>query len=121
MTGATAVGGAPLENGRRLYAERCAMCHGADARGNGPLAHKSHPPTPDLTTAAFRKRLAACPGVIVSSIILRPNGDLIPRTLRENGIRLPPHAWTIRDFRDLDAYLKKIIGVARPPDGRPTR
>jgi antibiotic biosynthesis monooxygenase (ABM) superfamily enzyme len=56
------------------------MCHGSDAKASGPLAHKSNPSTPDLTTAAFKKRLADYPGVIVSSIILRPNGDLITFT-----------------------------------------
>ena len=65
-------------------------------QGHGAVANKSNPPTPDLTTAAFRKRLTDYPGVIVSSVILRPNGDLIPRTLRENGVKLAPHAWTVR-------------------------
>jgi mono/diheme cytochrome c family protein len=119
--GATALPAAPLGNGQRLYAERCAMCHGVEARGDGPLARKSHPPTPDLTTEAFKKRLAAYPGVIVASIILRPNGDLIPRTLRRNGVRVPPHSWTIRDFRDIDIYVKKIIAGAHARDGRPKR
>lgn len=101
--------GAHADNGERLFVERCAMCHGADAKGSGPLAGKGNPPTPDLTTAAFRKRLADYPGVIVSSIILRPNGDLIPRTLKENGYRLPPHAWTVKDLRDLNEYLSGVI------------
>ncbi|WP_081816293.1 cytochrome c [Delftia sp. RIT313] len=96
-------------NGKQLYSSRCAMCHGADARGTGPLANKSNPPTPDLTTAAFRKRLHDYPGVIVSSVILRPNGDLIPRTLRENGVKVPPHAWTVKDFRDLNEYFSGLI------------
>lgn len=96
-------------NGKRLYSERCAICHGTDAKGTGPLADKSVPPTPDLTTATFKKRLFDYPGVIVSSVILRPNGDLIPETLRANGIRLPSHAWTVKDFRDLNEYLSKVI------------
>ena len=78
-------------------------------QGTGPLANKSNPPTPDLTTAAFRKRLTDYPGVIVSSVILRPNGDLIPRTLRENGVKLAPHAWTVQDFRDLNQYMSGLI------------
>jgi hypothetical protein len=49
------------------------MCHGVEARGDGPLARKSHPPTPDLTTKAFRKRSAVNPGIIVASIILQPD------------------------------------------------
>ncbi|AIB37447.1 MULTISPECIES: cytochrome c [Pseudomonas] len=96
-------------NGKNLYTQRCAMCHGADIKGTGPLANKSNPPTPDLTTAAFKKRLNDYPGVIVSSIILRPNGDLIPRTLRENGVKLPPFAWRVNDFRDLNQYMSGVI------------
>lgn len=100
-------------NGKNLYLQRCAMCHGADIKATGPLAHKSTPPTPDLTAAAFKKRLSDYPGVIVSSIILRPNGDLIPRTLRENGVKLAPHAWSIQDLRDLNQYMSGVISKAR--------
>lgn len=89
------------------------MCHGVDIRGTGPLAKKSNPPTPDLTTAAFKKRLDDYPGVIVSSVILRPNGDLIPKTLRMNGVKLPPHAWTVQDFRDLHKYMSDVISKSR--------
>ncbi|WP_086936721.1 MULTISPECIES: c-type cytochrome [Pseudomonas] len=100
-------------NGKNLYLQRCAMCHGADIKGTGPLAHKSNPPTPDLTTSAFKKRLSDYPGVIVSSIILRPNGDLIPRTLRENGVKLPPHSWSVKEFRDLNQYMDGVISKSR--------
>ncbi|MEH6349029.1 cytochrome c [Pseudomonas sp. 3JA] len=100
-------------NGKNLYLQRCAMCHGADIKGTGPLAHKSNPPTPDLTTSAFKKRLSDYPGVIVSSIILRPNGDLIPRTLRENGVKLSPYPWSVKDFRDLNQYIGGVISKSR--------
>jgi mono/diheme cytochrome c family protein len=100
-------------NGKNLYLQRCAMCHGTDLKATGPLARKSTPPTPDLTTTAFKKRLSDYPGVIVSSIILRPNGDLIPKTLRENGVRLPPHAWSVMDLRDLNQYMSGVIGKNR--------
>ncbi|WP_124321106.1 c-type cytochrome [Pseudomonas chlororaphis] len=100
-------------NGKSLYSQRCAMCHGADIKGTGPLANKSNPPTPDLTTPVFKKRLNDYPGVIVSSIILRPNGDLIPRTLRENGVKIPPHAWSIKDLRDLNQYMNSVISKNR--------
>ncbi|WP_124308857.1 c-type cytochrome [Pseudomonas chlororaphis] len=100
-------------NGKTLYSQRCAVCHGADIKGTGPLANKSNPPTPDLTTPAFKKRLNDYPGVIVSSIILRPNGDLIPRTLQENGVKIPPHAWSIKDLRDLHQYMTGVISKNR--------
>ncbi|MGZ0717877.1 c-type cytochrome [Pseudomonas palleroniana] len=100
-------------NGKNLYFQRCAMCHGADIKGTGPLANKSTPPTPDLTTRAFKKRLRDYPGVIVSSVILRPNGDLIPRTLRENGVKIAPFAWGVKDFRDLNQYMTDVISKAQ--------
>ncbi|VVQ33821.1 c-type cytochrome [Pseudomonas fluorescens] len=100
-------------NGKNLFLQRCAVCHGADIKATGPLANKSQPPTPDLTTATFKKRLHDYPGVIVSSIILRPNGDLIPRTLRDNGIKIAPHAWSVQDFRDLNQYMSRVISESR--------
>lgn len=89
------------------------MCHGADIKATGPLAKKSNPPTPDLTTPVFKKRLAEYPGVIVSSVILRPNGNLIPKTLQENGVKLAPHAWSIQDLRDVNQYMSGVISKAR--------
>ena len=109
----TAPASAQNNNGKNLFTQRCAICHGADIKGTGPLARKSSPPTPDLTSAAFRKRLQEYPGVIVSSVILRPNGDLIPRTLRENGAKLAPHPWTVQDFRDLNKYMSDVISKSR--------
>ncbi|MBF6036345.1 cytochrome c [Pseudomonas sp. P155] len=100
-------------NGKNLYVQRCAVCHGADIKGTGPLAHKSNPPTPDLTTSAFKQRLHEYPGVIVSSIILRPNGNLIPKTLKENGVKIPPHAWSVKELRDLHEYMSGVISIKR--------
>lgn len=100
-------------NGKNIYVQRCAVCHGADIKGSGPLANKSTPPTPDLTSAAFKKRLHDYPGVIVSSVILRPNGDLIPKTLRENGVKMAPFAWKVNDFRDLNQYMTSVIARSR--------
>jgi hypothetical protein len=97
------------DNGKNIYLQRCAMCHGTDLKGTGPLANKSNPPTPDLTTSAFKKRLNDYPGVIVSSIVLRPNGDLIPRTLQENGVKLPPFSWRVKDLRELNQYMSGLI------------
>lgn len=109
----TSVSFADNSNGKNLYSQRCAVCHGADVKGTGPLAHKSNPPTPDLTTPAFKKRLNEYPGVIVSSIILRPNGNLIPKTLQENGVKIPPHAWSVKDLRDLHDYMSGVISIKR--------
>ena len=39
---------ASVQVGQRLYAERCASCHGPSGRGNGPLATWLRPPPADL-------------------------------------------------------------------------
>ncbi len=96
-------------NGKALYSQRCAVCHGPDIKGTGPLAKRSNPSTPDLTTPAFKQRLNDYPGVIVSSVILRPNGNLIPKTLQENGVKIPAHVWSVKDFRDLHEYMVGVI------------
>ncbi|MDD1015212.1 cytochrome c [Pseudomonas rubra] len=104
---------ADTANGKNLYAQRCAVCHGTDIKGTGPLANKSSPPTPDLTSSNFKQRLKEYPGVIVSSVILRPNGNLIPKTLQENGVKIPPHAWSVQDLRDLNQYMSGVIAKSR--------
>ena len=40
--------------GDRLYLRACASCHGADARGGGPVAPTLSVPPTDLTTLASR-------------------------------------------------------------------
>ena len=45
---------AALGDGAELYAEICAVCHGADATGNGPAVPALSTPVPDLTRLALR-------------------------------------------------------------------
>lgn len=44
----------PEVTGRALFAEHCAACHGADARGGGPLAEGLSRDVPDLTRIGAR-------------------------------------------------------------------
>ncbi len=44
---------AAIQDGEALYAELCAVCHGADAKGNGPAAPALASPAPDLTQLAL--------------------------------------------------------------------
>jgi mono/diheme cytochrome c family protein len=43
------------EQGKRLYKESCSGCHGANARGNGPVSPLIAVPAPDLTLLASRR------------------------------------------------------------------
>jgi mono/diheme cytochrome c family protein len=41
-----------VPSGKVMYKEYCAVCHGADAKGQGPFASTLKVPPPDLTTLA---------------------------------------------------------------------
>lgn len=42
------------EEGRRLFVENCALCHGPSGRGDGPVAEGLKPPPADLTRITAR-------------------------------------------------------------------
>ncbi len=44
-----------LARGERQFKVSCSGCHGADARGNGPIAPLLQVPVPDLTLIASRR------------------------------------------------------------------
>jgi len=44
-------------DGEELYRNYCAVCHGAEGRGDGPAASSLDPPPPDLTDAERMQEL----------------------------------------------------------------
>lgn len=55
-------------DGRALFVENCAICHGADAKGTGPMAADLAKAPPDLTRIAARNG-GSFPAVRVMSTI----------------------------------------------------
>ena len=45
---------APAESGQAMFSQYCAVCHGKDAKGSGPVAPALIVPPPDLTTLSKR-------------------------------------------------------------------
>lgn len=43
-----------IERGRKVYAEQCAACHGAQGEGNAPIGAKFDPPARGFTSAEYR-------------------------------------------------------------------
>jgi len=57
-----------LPTGQQMYKQFCAACHGADAKGHGPLAVVLKTPPADLTTLAKRHQ-GKFPYEYVSSVL----------------------------------------------------
>ncbi|MBI3003543.1 MAG: cytochrome c, partial [candidate division NC10 bacterium] len=89
---------ASVENGERLFLIYCALCHGADARGGGPVATKFVPP-PDLTLELFRQR----------------TDGFIYATIRDGGALMPPQgeALSPRERWDVVNFLRVLQGKAK--------
>ncbi|RMF84868.1 MAG: cytochrome c [Nitrospinota bacterium] len=84
-----------LERGKRLFAIYCALCHGKDARGNGPVAKKFVPP-PNLTLELFKQRTD---GYLYGTIT---NGGALMPSQAEN--LSPTERW------DVVNYLRSLQG-----------
>lgn len=94
---------APEMSGAELFRTFCASCHGAQARGDGPVAEVLRTPPADLTTIAAR------------------NGGVFPRDrVREridgqqqigaHGTReMPIWGWELYAFRGEDAARRKHV------------
>ncbi|MGB8992208.1 MAG: cytochrome c [Desulfobaccales bacterium] len=46
-------GTALAQEGQSIYKDKCAMCHGRDGKGNGPLSSVFSPSPADFTSASF--------------------------------------------------------------------
>lgn len=88
---------ASLENGKGLYGIYCALCHGENGKGGGPVSAKFVPP-PDITTPFFRQR---SDGFIYATI--RSGGPLMPGQ---------GEALSVKDRWDIVNYLRSLQGGA---------
>ena len=59
---------APSNSGKDMFNSYCAVCHGTDAKGNGPAASALKTPPPDLTVLA-KKNSGKYPAAHVASVI----------------------------------------------------
>ena len=81
--------------GERLFVQYCASCHGADAKGNGPMAEELRRAPADLTTIASR-RDGVFPDAQIAEVI---DGR---RRVRGHGLRDMP-VWGRRFGQDAAA------------------
>ncbi|MCR8549910.1 cytochrome c [Salipiger sp. P9] len=72
-------------DGRALFMEYCAVCHGGDARGDGELAREMTPPPKDLTRISQRHGGSFPRAMVLSTIDGYARSDLDGPTMPEFG------------------------------------
>jgi mono/diheme cytochrome c family protein len=78
-----------VDSGRRLFEIYCALCHGANGKGMGPVAIKFIPP-PDLTLPLVQQKTD---GYIYGTI--RNGGPIMPA---HGTVLAPRERWEIVNF-----------------------
>jgi mono/diheme cytochrome c family protein len=94
--------------GQRVYAQRCAVCHGPDGRGNGPAAPSLIPRPRDFTFGQFKYKTTPAGEPPSES-------DLI-RTVRE-GLHASAMPYfgdllTETEIREVVAYVRGLAGMS---------
>ncbi len=105
---------ASAPTGQRVYAQRCAVCHGTDGRGNGPAAPSLIPRPRDFTRGEFKYR---------STPAGQPPGDddLI-RVVRDGLQASAMPAWgDVLSDAELRAAVEYIKGFSPAFKGPPPR
>ena len=102
VSGANAAGQAPQQSGQDLYMEHCAVCHGNDGTGNGPLAPALNQVPSDLTTIA-RRNGGTYPNDLIYQVI---DGTRTTRPPAHGGGVMP--IWGERLRRPLQSTMAKI-------------
>ncbi|MFG6206624.1 c-type cytochrome [Pseudomonas retamae] len=121
-------------NGKALYFQRCAVCHGPDIKGTGPLAKKSNPSTPKVSSRAGSLQEAVAGRIIgdhgrssvgVSLLAIAVcQTSPIPEPKRPGTFHRPgfPVSAFRRNCRQcLCCFSEVVLGSGNTPRGRGTR
>ncbi len=94
---------APL--GRRVYVERCAVCHGLDGRGNGPAAPSLIPRPRDFTTGIYKYRSTGARAMPADSDLRRVVADGLPASAM-------PYWRDVLSPAEIDAVVEYVKSLA---------
>jgi mono/diheme cytochrome c family protein len=106
--GADLPGDTPV--GQRIYAQRCAVCHGPDGRGNGPAAPSLIPRPRDFTLGQFKYQTTAASQP--------PSESDLMRTVRE-GLHASamPYFGDLLSETEIREVVRYVLSFARKPSG----
>jgi cytochrome c oxidase cbb3-type subunit 2 len=100
--------------GRRVYAERCAVCHGPDGRGNGPAAPSLIPRPRDFTLGQFKYKSTPPGEPPTDADLTRVVSDGLPASAM-------PYWRDVLDTAAIRAVVAYVKTLSRLPAARPPR
>ncbi len=95
---------AATPTGQRVYAQRCAVCHGPDGRGNGPAAPSLIPRPRDFTQGRFKFKSTANGQPPTDDDLLR----IVANGLRASAMPSWRDVLTPDEIRAVVAYVKRF-------------
>jgi len=88
--------------GKPLYQAKCALCHGASGKGDGPAAERLLPRPRDFTAGKFKIRTTASGQL--------PTDDDLARVIRDGmpGTSMPAWGQVLKDAKDMQALVAYV-------------
>lgn len=95
LSSASPASAADSDAGQKIFKKNCAMCHGAEGAGDGPMGKMLKPPPPSFTDA---ERMAQ-----------RPDEELITR-IKEGKKPMPSYDGRLSDsqIQDILAFIRSL-------------
>jgi len=93
------------QDGAALYAAKCALCHGASGRGDGPSAGRYTPPPTDFTRSASRT-----PAMTEKKLVL---------TIQNGHVDMPPMDQNPAEAHALARYVIRTFQPQPSPQPQP--
>ncbi len=92
--------------GKQLYEAKCALCHGASGKGDGPAAERLLPRPRDFTAGKYKIRSTASGQL--------PTDDDLVKVIRDGmpGTSMPAWGKVITDTKDMQALVGYVKGFA---------
>ena len=101
--------------GRRVYAQRCAVCHGPDGRGNGPAAPSLVPRPGDFTLSQFKYKSTAPGEPPTDADLMQVVSDGLPASAMAYWSDVLDTA----AIRAVAGYVKTLARIPPAPPPRP--
>jgi mono/diheme cytochrome c family protein len=82
--GAASLAASEYDRGKKIYEDKCVICHGRDGKGNGPAAAAFNPRPADFNSPEFWQRMndEKIANIVTKGHGMMPSFDLTPDQIK---------------------------------------